>query len=214
MTKDKCFYVGKIVKTHGLKGEVTLRIDNEQFDEIEELNYFLLDVNENLIPFFIEDITYHSNKSFILFQDLKTLEAANQFVGKSAYLPLDLLPEKEGNEFYSHEVVGYLVVDEEKGEIGNVNEIIEYPTQSIIQIIKDGKEILIPIHDDILKDVNRDEKKIYVVPTPYPSMSTIDKVVWSCLITILLSIAIVRVHPYTKTVRLFVVWLSMPRHGL
>mgnify|MGYP006324829325 FL=1 len=162
MTKDKCFYVGKIVKTHGLKGEVTLRIDNEQFDEIEELNYFLLDVNEQLIPYFIEDIAYHSNKAFVLFQDLKTLEAANQFVGKSAYLPLDLLPEKEGNEFYSHEVVGYLVVDEEKGEIGNVNEIIEYPTQSIIQIIKDGKEILIPIHDDILKDVNRDEKKIYI----------------------------------------------------
>ena len=162
MTKDKCFYVGKIVKTHGLKGEVTLRIDNEQFDDIEELNYFLLDVNEQLIPYFIEDIAYHSNKAFVLFQDLKTLEAANQFVGKSAYLPLDLLPEKEGNDFYSHEVVGYLVVDEEKGEIGNVNEIIEYPTQSIIQIINDGKEILIPIHDDILKDVNRDEKKIYI----------------------------------------------------
>jgi 16S rRNA processing protein RimM len=162
MTKDKCFYVGKIVKTHGLKGEVTLCIDNEQFDDIEELNYFLLDVNEQLIPYFIEDIAYHSNKAFVLFQDLKTLEAANQFVGKSAYLPLDLLPEKEGNEFYSHEVVGYLVVDEEKGEIGNVNEIIEYPTQSIIQIIKDGKEILIPIHDDILKDVNREEKKIYI----------------------------------------------------
>ena len=162
MTKDKCFYVGKIVKTHGLKGEVTLRIDNEQFDDIEELNYFLLDVNEQLIPFFIEDIAYHSNKAFVLFQDLKTLEAANQFVGKSAYLPLELLPEKVGNDFYSHEVVGYLVVDEEKGEIGNVNEIIEYPTQSIIQIIKEGKEILIPIHDDIIKDVNRDEKKIYI----------------------------------------------------
>ena len=162
MTKDKCFYVGKIVKTHGLKGEVTLRIDNEQFDDIEELNYFLLDVNEQLIPFFIEDIAYHSNKAFVLFQDLKTLEAASQLVGRSAYLPLKLLPEKTGNDFYSHEVVDYLVVDEVKGELGKVNEIIEYPTQSIIQIIRDGKEILIPIHDDIIKDVNRDEKKIYI----------------------------------------------------
>lgn len=162
MTKDKCFYVGKIVKTHGLKGEVTLRIDNEQFDDIEELNYFLLDVNEQLIPFFIEDIAYHSNKAFVLFQDLKTLEAASQLVGRSAYLPLELLPEKTGNDFYSHEVVDYLVVDEVKGELGKVNEIIEYPTQSIIQIIRDGKEILIPIHDDIIKDVNRDEKKIYI----------------------------------------------------
>lgn len=162
MTKDKCFYVGKIVKTHGLKGEITLRIDNEQFDDIEELNYFLLDMNDQLIPFFIEDIAYHSNKAFVLFQDLKTMEAASQLVGKSAYLPLELLPEKTGNDFYSYEVVDYLVVDEEKGELGKVNEIIEYPTQSIIQVLKEGKEILIPIHDDIIKDVNRDERKIYI----------------------------------------------------
>lgn len=162
MTKDTCFYVGKIVKTHGLKGEVTLRIDNEQFDEIEELNYFLLDINDKLIPYFVENITFHSNKSFVLFQDLKTLEAANQLVGISVYLPLDLLPEKDGNDFYSHEVVDFLVIDEEKGELGKVQEIIEYPTQSLIQIVINGKEVLIPIHDDIIQDVNRDEKKIYI----------------------------------------------------
>ncbi|MBE6337702.1 MAG: 16S rRNA processing protein RimM [Lentimicrobiaceae bacterium] len=162
MTKDTCFYVGKIVKTHGLKGEVTLRIDNEQFDEIGELNYFLLDINDKLIPYFVENITFHSNKSFVLFQDLKTLEAANQLVGISAYLPLDLLPEKDGNDFYSHEVVDFLVIDEEKGELGKVQEIIEYPTQSLIQIVINGKEVLIPIHDDIIQDVNREEKKIYI----------------------------------------------------
>ena len=162
MTKDNCFYVGKIVKTHGLKGEVTLRIDNEQFDDIEELNYFLLDINDKLIPFFIEDIGYHSNKAFVLFQDMKTLEAANQLVGTTVYLPLELLPEKTGNDFYSHEVVDYIVIDEEKGELGKVNEIIEYPTQSLIQVIKDEKEVLIPIHDDIIKEVNREEMKIYI----------------------------------------------------
>ena len=162
MTKDTCFYVGKIVKTHGLKGEVTLRIDNEQFDEIEELNYFLLDINDKLIPYFVENITFHSNKSFVLFQDLKTLETANQLVGKSVYLPLDLLPEKDGNDFYSHEVVDFLVIDEEKGELGKVQEIIEYPTQSLIQILINGKEVLIPIHDDIIQDVNREDKKIYI----------------------------------------------------
>ena len=162
MTKDTCFYVGKIVKTHGLKGEVTLRIDNEQFDEIEELNYFLLDINDKLIPYFVENITFHSNKSFVLFQDLKSLEAANQLVGISVYLPLDLLPEKDGNDFYSHEVVDFLVIDEEKGELGKVQEIIEYPTQSLIQILINGKEVLIPIHDDIIQDVSREEKTIYI----------------------------------------------------
>jgi 16S rRNA processing protein RimM len=141
---------------------VTLRIDNEQFDEIEELNYFLLDLNDILIPYFIENITYHSNKSFILFQDLKTLEAASQLVGTAVYLPLELLPEKDGNDFYSHEVVDFLVIDEEKGELGKVQEIIEYPTQSLIQIIINGKEVLIPIHDDIIQNVDRAGKKILI----------------------------------------------------
>ena len=159
---EDIFRIGVITSTHGLKGEVTLRIDNEQFDEIEELNYFLLDINDKLIPYFVENITFHSSKSFVLFQDLKTLEAANQFVGISAYLPLDLLPEKDGNDFYSHEVVDFLVIDEEKGELGKVQEIIEYPTQSLIQIVINGKEVLIPIHDDIIQDVNREEKKIYI----------------------------------------------------
>ena len=162
MTKDKCFYVGRIVKTHGLKGEVTLRIDNEQFDDIEELNYFLLDLNDKLIPFFVEDIAYHSNKAFVLFQDMKTLEAASQLVGTSAYLPLDLLPEREGNDFYSHEVIDFMVVDEEKGELGKIQDVVEYPTQSLIQIVKEGKEILIPIHDDIIKNVDRVGKKIFI----------------------------------------------------
>ena len=141
---------------------MTLRIDNEQFDEIEELNYFLLDVNDKLIPFFVDDIAYHSNKAFILFQDLKTLEAASQLVGTDVYLPLELLPEKDGNDFYSHEVVDFLVVDEEKGELGKVNEIIEYPTQSLIQILVNGKELLIPIHEDIIQKVDREAKKILV----------------------------------------------------
>ena len=162
MTIDKCFYVGRIVKTHGIKGEVTLRIDNDDFDDIEELNYFLLDLNDKLIPFFIENIGYHSNKSFILFQDINTLEAASQLVGKAAYLPLDLLPEREGSDFYSHEVIDFVVIDDEKGELGKVKEIIEYPTQSLIQIIKDDKEILIPIHEDIVKNVDREGKKIYI----------------------------------------------------
>ena len=93
---------------------------------------------------------------------MKTLEAASQLVGTAAYLPLDLLPEKEGNDFYSHEVVDFLVVDEEKGELGAVKEIIEYPTQSIIQITINGKEVLIPIHDDIIKNVDREGKKIFI----------------------------------------------------
>ena len=55
-----------------------------------------------------------------------------------------------------------MVVDEEHGELGPIAEVIEYPTQAIIQVFKDKKEILIPILDQVIQKVDRKAKKLYV----------------------------------------------------
>ena len=55
-----------------------------------------------------------------------------------------------------------MVVDEEKGDVGKINDILEYPTQSIMQIIVGEKEVLVPIHDDIIKNIDRENKKINI----------------------------------------------------
>lgn len=162
MKKERYSYIGHIIKTHGLKGEVTLRFDNAEISSISDLKYFLLDINHKIIPFFIDSIIFYTNKAFVLFQDVNTLEAATCLVGKDVYLPVELFPEHIKNDFYLHEIIGYHVFDEKKGEIGLVNDILEYPIQSLIRIIKDDKEILIPVHNDIIKKVDDKIKKILI----------------------------------------------------
>lgn len=159
--KEYC-YIGRIVKTHGLKGEITLRFDNDEISSISNLKYFLLDINHKIIPFFIDSIIFHAHRAFVLFQDINTLEAATRLVDKEVYLPIELLPDHVKKDFYLREIIGYQVIDEKEGEIGLISDILEYPTQSLIQIIKDGKEILIPVHDDIIKKVNDKAKKILI----------------------------------------------------
>lgn len=162
MTKEECFYLGRVAKTHGIKGEITLKLDVDDPSAYRDMKYFLLEINKVLTPFFVEKIVCSGDKFFVTIQDIKTVEAASALTGKEVYLPLEMLPKLSGKQFYYHEVKGFVVVDEEKGELGPIAEVLEYPTQAILQVFKDKKEILIPILDQVIQKVDRKAKKLYI----------------------------------------------------
>ena len=161
MKKEDCFYLGKIAKTHGLKGEVTIKLDADDPSAYLEMKHFFLEINKVLTPFFVEKITPNGDKFFVQVQDVKTVEQAQNLVGKSVYLPLEMLRK----QFYYHEIVGFTVVDTEKGELGPITEVLEYPTQAILQVMKDKKEVLIPILEQVIQNVDRD-KKVLTITAP------------------------------------------------
>ena len=129
------------------------------------MKHFFLEINKVLTPFFVERITPNGDKFFVTIQDIKTIETAQSLVGKTVYLPLEMLPKLSGKQFYFHEIVGFMVVDTEKGELGPVSEVLEYPTQAILQVMKGKKEILIPILDQVRLGVDR-EHKILTITAP------------------------------------------------
>ena len=92
---------------------------------------------------------------FVQLQDVNKMEQAVVFIGKAVYLPNELMPQLAEDEFYYKDIIGFKLIDVAKGEIGEISDVLEYPTQAVIQVMKDGKEILIPIHDDIIQKVNK-----------------------------------------------------------
>lgn len=166
MNKEDCFYLGCVAKTHGIKGEVTIKLDVDDPSQYRDMKYILLEINKVLTPFFIEKLTMSGDKFFVSIQDIKTVEAASALTGKEVYLPLEMLPKLKGKQFYFHEVKGFTLIDAEKGALGPIADILEYPTQSIIQVFKDNKEILIPILDHVIQKVDRKSKKLYITAPP------------------------------------------------
>lgn len=162
MTKNDCFFFGKITKTHGLKGELTVKLDVANPDDFKDLRYLLVEEKGNLIPYFIEYQKINGDKMFVQLQDVKKMEQAVTFLGKAVFLPNELMPELDDDEFYYDEIKGFTLIDAEKGEIGEISDVLEYPTQAVIQVMKDGKEILIPIHDDIIEAVNKKAKTLNI----------------------------------------------------
>ena len=162
MTKNDCFFFGKITKTHGLKGELTIKLDVVNPADFADLRYLLIDERGTLVPYFIEYQKISGDKMFVQLQDVKRMEQAVTFVGKAVFLPNEMMPQLEDDEFYYQEIVGFKLIDEVKGEIGLISNVLEYPTQAVIQVMHDGKEILIPIHDDILQKVDKKAKTLNV----------------------------------------------------
>ena len=165
MTKNDCFFFGKITKTHGLKGEITVKLDVANPEDFRDLRYLLIEDRGNLIPYFIENQKINGDKMIVRLQDVKNVEQAVAFMGKAVFLPNEFMPELEDDDFYYKEIVGFKMVDAQKGEIGEISDVLEYPTQAVIQVMKDEKEILIPIHDDIIQKVDK-KAKILTVKAP------------------------------------------------
>ena len=161
MTKEECYYLGRITKPFGVKGQVVIFLDVDDPTEYAEMDSVLVETKMGLTPYFIEELNLNGNKAIVTFEELTPDESA-ALVGHSLYLPLDLLPKLEGNKFYFHEVTGFKVVDSEYGDIGQIASVIEYPAQPLFQIMKNGTEILIPVIDQIIKKVAREEKTIYI----------------------------------------------------
>ncbi len=162
MTKNDCFFFGKITKTHGLKGEITVKLDVANPEDFKDLRYLLIEDRGNLIPYFIENQKINGDKMIVQLQDVKKVEQAVTFMGKAVFLPNEFMPELDEDDFYYKEIIGFKMIDVLKGEIGEISDVLEYPTQAVIQVMKDGKEILIPIHDDIIQKVNKKAKTLTV----------------------------------------------------
>ncbi len=163
MQKADCFNLGYIAKLHGFKGEVSLFLDVTQPSEYANLSNFFIEINGFLAPFFVEKITLR-DKGFaqVKLEGIDSEEEAKVLLRKEVFLPLDLLPALEGNEFYDHEVIGYKVIDEQFGYVGEVEQVLDYKVNPLLQIINEGKEVLIPLINNLVVKVDRAKKELTV----------------------------------------------------
>lgn len=161
MKAEDCFKIGYVSKTHGLKGEVTI-VMSPECPELDELKTLFIEIKQSLVPYFLEDVSEKGDKAFIKFEDINSIEKANELKGCSLYLPKTERAKLGRGEFYNDEVVGFEVSDKELGLIGSVTEIFESGPNRFVMIDKEGKEVMIPINGPFIKSVNKTKKTITV----------------------------------------------------
>lgn len=162
MKQEEAFYIGYFTKTKGLKGEIQLFFEFENYEELE-LDVLFVDINGKLVPFFVSKLKVYPNSTALFyFDDIEHIDDAQKLVKKKAYLPLTKMPVRDDDEFEFKDLKGFLVSDENHGEIGEILEVIEYPQQFVATVLYKEKEILFPLNEDFILEIDDEENVLYV----------------------------------------------------
>ncbi len=163
MNKADCFHLGYIAKLHGFKGEVSLFLDVTNPVDYRTLDAMFIEINGALTPFFVESIVL-KNKGFaaVKLEGVNSEVDAKKILRNQVYLPAQVLPELKGTQFYDHEVVGFEVTDVNFGKIGIVQDIIDLSVNPLMQIQAGEKEVLIPLVKNLVKEIDRKQKKMLI----------------------------------------------------
>lgn len=160
-----CFYIGYISKTRGLKGELQLFFEFENYKELD-IEVLFIEIDKKLVPFFVENENIHNNSTaYIYLEDVDHIDKAQPLVRKKVYLPNTKLPERDPDDFRITDLKGFEVHDVEYGVLGNITEIHDFPQQHVAVVIYQTKEIMFPLNEDIMDSIDV-ENKILEVTLP------------------------------------------------
>lgn len=147
--------IGKIVNTHGIKGELRVMSDSDFKDErFKKNNTLYLKFNGEYQEVVINSYRTHKNFDLITINNLSNINDVLKFVNSYLYIKKEDLKELGENEFHYENLLGLEVVSTEGEYIGIVKDIMTVPQGEILVIYNlENKRILIPFVPNFIKDV-------------------------------------------------------------
>ncbi len=156
---DKLQPIGKIGKTHGIKGFVSIHLNDNIDVDWDSLRSFFIMMDNVPVPYIVEDIEFLPQKIIVKFQGINSVNEAKHFVNRIISLPENLILLDD-----SLNCIGYLVVDvnQNNHHIGYVKEVIVNNNLKWLVIQNQHqKEILLPFNENLIEQINHQEKQIF-----------------------------------------------------
>ena len=155
--QEEVYKIGRLGKTHGVKGEVSFQFDDDIFDRTDA-DYLVLDIDSILVPFFMEEYRFRNDTvCLVKFCDIDTQQRAQELTGCDVYFPRTLAEEAEDVPSLAS-LVGFSIVDESSsktvGRIANIDD----STVNILFELEDGT--LIPASNELIDDIDAEQQTI------------------------------------------------------
>jgi 16S rRNA processing protein RimM len=154
--------IGKLVATFGVKGEVVLQHHLGKKTSLKDLETVFIEAKKDeMLPYFIENTRIKNEEElFIKFEGIDTKEAAFKLMQKKLWLTQD-----DFNKYAAKSapiaLLGFHIINE-GNDLGEILEVIEQPHQVLCRIEVNGKEALIPVHEDFLLKIDKKKKQVHV----------------------------------------------------
>ena len=154
---EEVYQIGKLGKTHGVKGEVSFLFDDDVFDRVDA-DYLILKVDGIFVPFFIEEYRFRSDANAIVkFEDIDTQERARELTGCEVFFPRALADSDQDSISWAA-IVGFDIIEaESENQIGRIDSVDD-STLNILFCLEDGR--LIPASEDLITAIDQQARTI------------------------------------------------------
>lgn len=155
---ENLVHIGHVSRVHGYKGQVKISLRTHiSLKKTKGLVLFVEFANKP-VPFFYESFTEQGEHLIVHFEGLKNEADAQELVGRSILAAKNYIKEETDD---LARLNGFKIVDQNNIEIGVVNEVLNY-NQYLAKTMVDGKEILLPLNEDTILDIQEKKQIIYL----------------------------------------------------
>lgn len=136
-----------------------VKVDPFYLEDLLDQEAVFLETSSGPLPYFIQSIeAIAEDMALLQLEDVDTKEKASALARTALMVPADDVEIIDAEEW--NDLVGYFLVDKNMGLIGKIDQLVEMPQQILAELHYQGKDILVPLHDDLILEVDDLEKKI------------------------------------------------------
>lgn len=159
---EDLFRVGVIANTHGIRGEVKVFPTTEDPNRFKKLKEVLLDTGKEKLPLEISSVRFFKNLVIVKFKGIDNINDIEKYKGKDLYVTRENAIPLEEDEYYLADILGADVYTEDGKEFGKLKDILETGANLVYVVMHEGKEVLLPVIPDCVKEISVEEKKVVV----------------------------------------------------
>ncbi len=153
--------VGKIINTHGLRGEVKVITWTDSPEVFENLGFVTLKTRSDLVHLDISGIKYQKNNIILKFKQISSIEEAEKLKNSILWAERTSLGELPEGVYYIADLIGLEVFTKDGSKIGILTDVFSAGACDVYDIRRDGKKnLLVPIIPETEKTVDMENKKI------------------------------------------------------
>lgn len=159
----KYLEIGQIVNTFGIKGMVKVKPFTDNIERFSNLEKIYIKNKSGQTEYKIQEVKYHKNMVLIKFEGIENPEQADLL--RNSYLMVDRETEEplEAGRYYIVDMIGLDVFTDDNEYLGKLEDIYNTGSNDIYVVKNElGKQVLLPAIEDVIKNIDMDNKKVIV----------------------------------------------------
>lgn len=155
--------VGVIASTHGIRGDVKVFPTTDDNQRFKQLKTLILDTGKEQIVLEIESVRFFKQMVILKFKGYDNINDIEKYKGKDLLISRENAVPLEENEYFIYDIIGADVMTEDGVSLGTLTEVLTTGANDVYVIhTKDSQELLLPVIDDCVKEIDTINKKVVV----------------------------------------------------